>query len=44
MFNRFFYNQFSEASIYDIEIDNGHSEDFDLDFNHPTVHDTLKKI
>ena len=44
LFNTFFYNQFSEASTYDIVIDHNNSDDFSIDFNESRVYDILSNI
>ena len=44
LFNSFFFQQFSEASKYDIEIDNTHSPNFVIDFNHSRVFEILRNL
>ena len=44
LFNKFFYDQFSDASAYDIEIDNSRSQNFVIDFNQARVYEILKNI
>ena len=44
LFNKFFFDQFSEASSYSIDIDNNHSDDFNIDFNHSRVYDIMRNI
>ena len=33
VFNTFFYKQFADESTYDVNIDNSHSEEYNIDFN-----------
>ena len=40
----FFYNQFSEASTYDIDVDHSNSDDFCIEFNDSIVHGILSNI
>ena len=44
MFNKFFYNQFSNASNYDIDIDFNLDESFEIEFNVSKVKDILCNI
>ena len=44
MFNEFFYNQFSEASDYDINISFNTDSTFDIDFNVARVRDIISKL
>ena len=44
LFNKFFYDQFSDPSTYDIEIDNSQSHNFVIDFNHARIYEILKNI
>ena len=44
MFNNFFYNQFSSASNYDIDIDFNIEESFEIDFNVGKVYDILTNL
>ena len=44
MFNEFFYNQFSEASEYDINITFDTDSTFDIDFNVARVRDIISKL
>ena len=44
MFNGFFYNQFSEASEYDINISFDTDSTFDIDFNVARVRDIISKL
>ena len=44
MFNTFFYNQFSEASRYDIDISFESDNNFDIDFNIDKIRDILRNI
>ena len=44
LFNKYFYDQFSDASAYDIEIDNSRSHNFVIDFNQARVYEILKNI
>ena len=44
MFNEFFYNQFSEASEYDVNISFDTDSTFDIDFNVARVHDIISKL
>ena len=44
LFNSFFYNQFSDASIYDIDIDDTQSPNFVIDFNHSRVFEILRNL
>ena len=44
LFNEFFYEQFSEASNYNIPIDFTEDNRFDIDFNHTRVRKILTKI
>ena len=44
LFNHHFYNQFSEPSLYDIEIDNSNSQLFEIDFNSSRVFSLLNSI
>ena len=44
MFNNFFYNQFSSASNYDIDIDFNIEESFEIDFNVDKVNDILTNL
>ena len=44
MFNRFFFDQFSEASNYDIAISFESDHNFDIDFNIDKIRDILRNI
>ena len=44
MFNKFFYDQFSEASRYDIDISFESDNNFDIDFNIDKIRDILRNI
>ena len=44
MFNRFFFDQFSEASNYDIDISFESDHNFDIDFNIDKIRDILRNI
>ena len=44
MFNEFFYNQFSEASQYDVNISFDTGSNFDIDFNVARVRDIISKL
>ena len=44
MFNRFFFDQFSEGSSYDIDIYFQNDNDFDIDFNTIKIRDILRNI
>ena len=44
MFNRFFFDQFSEASNYDIDISFESDNCFDIDFNIDKIRDILRNI
>ena len=44
MFNKFFFNQFSEGSNYDIDICFQSDNNFDIDFNTDKVKDILRNI
>ena len=44
MFNEFFYNQFSEASEYDVNISFNSDSTFDIDFNVARVRDIISKL
>ena len=44
MFNEFFYNQFSEASQYDVNISFDTGRNFDIDFNVARVRDIISKL
>ena len=44
MFNELFYNQFSEASEYDINITFDTDSTFDIDFNVARVRDVISKL
>ena len=44
LFNQHFYNQFSECSSYDIDIDFSHGPFMDLSFDVTTIYDILKQI
>ena len=44
MFNRFFFDQFSEGSSYDIDIHFQTDNDFDIDFNTIKIRDILRNI
>ena len=44
MFNRFFFDQFSEGSSYDIDIHFQSDNDFDIDFNTIKIRDILRNI
>ena len=44
LFNTFFYEQFSEPSNYNIDLDIDYSNDCDIDFNHRRVRKLLSKV
>ena len=44
MFNGFFFDQFSEASSYDIDICFQSDNNFDIDFNNKRIRDILRNI
>ena len=44
LFNEFFYEQFSDASSYDIDIDYARDREFDIDFDHRRIRLILSKI
>ena len=44
MFNEFFYNQFSEASEYDVNISFNSDSTFDIDFNVDRVQNIISKL
>ena len=44
LFNEFFFEQFSEASIYDIDIDYSNDWRFDIEFDHQRVRKILSNI
>ena len=44
MFNKFFFNQFSDASSYDIDISFESDNNFDIDFNTDKIKDILRNI
>ena len=44
MFNSFFFDQFSEASSYDIDIRFQSDNNFDIDFNTEKIRDILRNI
>ncbi len=44
LFNGYFYEQFSEESQYDIDIDWANDELFDIDFNHQKIRKLLSKV
>ncbi len=44
LFNAFFYDQFSDASNYDISIDWSTDSSFDIDFNHRKIRQLLSGI
>ena len=44
MFNRFFFDQFSEASNYDIDISFESDHNFDIDFNIDKIRNILRNI
>ena len=44
LFNEFFFEQFSEASSYDITIDYSVDSQFDIDFDHRKVRKLLKNV
>ncbi len=44
LFNAFFYDQFSDASNYDISIDWSTDSSFDIDFNHRKIRQLLSSI
>ena len=44
MFHEFFYNQFSEASKYDVNISFNSESTFDIDFNVARVRDIISKL
>ena len=44
MFNMFFFDQFSEASSYDIDICFQSDNNFDIDFNSGKIRDILRNI
>ena len=44
IFNKFFFNQFSDASSYDIDISFESDNNFDIDFNTDKIRDILRNI
>ena len=44
VFNEFFYNQFSEASVYDVNISFNSDSTFNIDFNVARVRDIISKL
>ena len=44
LFNTFFYEQFSEPSNYDIDIDYSSDSRFDIDFDQGRIHGLLSKV
>ena len=44
MFNDFFFDQFSEESKYDIDIDMDQGEKFDINFSSDIVFEQLKNL
>ena len=44
MFNKFFFDQFSDASSYDIDISFESDNNFDIDFNVDKIRDILRNI
>ena len=44
LFNKFFFEQFSDASSYDISIDFSNDILFDIDFNHRKIRKLLSSI
>ena len=44
LFNYFFYDQFSDPSVYDITIDWSNDNFFDIDFSQSKIHEILKHI
>ena len=44
LFNQFFFEQFSEESTYDIDIDFSNDADFDIEFHHDKVRRLLENI
>ena len=44
LFNNFFFEQFSEASLYNIDIDYADDSRFDIDFDHRKIRKLLSKI
>ncbi len=44
LFNKFFFEQFSEASSYDIDIDYSVDSQFDIDFDHRRVRKLLANV
>ena len=44
MFNKFFFDQFSNASSYDIDISFESDNNFDIDFNVDKIRDILRNI
>ena len=43
LFNKLFYDQFTDASVCDIEIDNSRSQNFVIDFNQAKVYEIFEK-
>ena len=44
LFNKFFYDQFSEPSLYDTNVDHSNSQDFFIDFNASRVFSILSDL
>ena len=44
LFNSYFYDQFSDPSTYNIDIDWSNDEAFDIDFSHQTIRKILLRI
>ena len=44
LFNKFFFDQFSEPSVYDMDISYDNDTDFDIHFDHRTVRKLLSNI
>ena len=44
LFNKFFFEQFSDASVYDIDIDYCNDSRFDIDFDHRKIRKLLANI
>ena len=44
LLNKYFYDQFSEESNYDISINYDHDDDYDIEFSHDMIRNLLSKI
>ena len=44
LFNTYFYNQFSEESSYDVEVEYSHDNRFRIDFRQSRISDILRKL